>query len=579
MRRVCVRSGRGEGLVRTRRPPILVIGLDGATLDLVRPWATAGRLPNLATLMEAGTWGPLRSTLPAATFPAWTSFMTGANPGRHGIFDFTARVPDTYRVRFVNATFRCAPTIWRVMSEAGKRVVSIGMPGTYPPEAVNGKMVSGFDAPVARGIDGSFVSPREAHREVRALAGRLPFADVQELDIGPDWAAVAVPRLLDGIARKTALAREWLKRERWDLFSIVYGESDTIAHHCWRFHDQASPRFSPSPYGGAIRTVYEALDGAIGELIATAPPETVILVASDHGSGGAGDKALHLNARLREVGLLRFEAGGAPGVAAGAVKRAALRWCPPRFQEWIFRHAGWAASRIESAARFAGVAWSHTAVFSEELDYAPSVWVNLQGRYPLGTVAPQDFERVRQAACDALEEWRDPWTGEPVVRRAYHREELYDGPFVERAPDIVLDLALPGGYSLACLSSEGGRRPPIRKLVPGEFGGGRGKGLNGTHRRDGLFIVGGAGGRQAGLVSGVGIADLAPTLLALAGIEIPPSMDGLILEAALPEGLEVQRVATSVPSSATAPERIYSAEEEREVSERLAALGYLDGPP
>ena len=197
------------------QPPILVIGLDGGTLDLVRPWAVEGRLPNLASLMDRGLWGPLRSTLPAATFPAWTSLMTGANPGRHGIFDFTARVPGSYRVRFVNGTFRGVPTIWKLLSDEGRRVASIAMPGTYPPEPVNGKMVSGFDAPVARGIDGSFVWPPEAHREVRAVAGRLPFADVQEVNIGPDWAAHALPRLLHGIERKTALACAWLARE-WD---------------------------------------------------------------------------------------------------------------------------------------------------------------------------------------------------------------------------------------------------------------------------------------------------------------------------------------------------------------------------
>jgi len=574
-----MRHGLVNALRTSQRPPILVIGLDGATLDLVTPWAAAGRLPNLARLMDAGLWGPLRSTLPAATFPAWTSFMTGANPGRHGVFDFTERVAGTYRVRFVNATFRCAPTIWRLLSDAGKRVVSIGMPGTYPPEPLNGIMVSGFDAPVARGIDGSFVWPPEAHREVRALAGRLPFADVQEVDIGPDWAALALPRLLDGIRRKTALAREWLGRERWDLFSIVYGESDTIAHHCWRFHDPASPRYVASPHGGAIGAVYEALDRAIGELVATRPAEAVVVIASDHGSGGAGDRAIHLNARLREVGLLGFEPHGVPGLVAGTVKRAALRWGPPRFQEWTFRHAGWLASRVESAARFAGVAWTRTAAFSEELSYAPSVWINLKGREPLGTVAPQDFERVREDVCEALEAWCDPWTGEPLVRRAYRREELYDGPLVERSPDIVLDLALPGGYSLACLSSEGGQRPPIRKLAPEEFGGGRGRGLAGTHRRDGLFVVAGMGGRRMGPVGGVGIADIAPTLLAFAGVEIPASMDGSVIEGILPDGLAARRAVSAPALTVTGPEQPYDGEQEREVAERLAALGYLDEAP
>jgi predicted AlkP superfamily phosphohydrolase/phosphomutase len=218
-------------------------------------------------------------------------------------------------------------------------------------------------------------------------------------------------------------------------------------------------------------------------------------------------------------------------------------------------------------------------VFSEELDYAPSLWVNLKGRDPLGTVDPQDLDRVCQEACDALEKWRDPWTDEPLVRRAYRREELFEGPFVDRAPDIVLDLALPRGYSLSCLSSEGGSRPPIRKLAPEEFAGGRGRGLNGTHRRDGMFILAGSAGKQVGPLVGVGIADLAPTMLALGGIEIPASMDGRVVDEAIPHGIEVRRMTTGAPSGSTGAQRLYTPEEEREIAERLAALGYLDGPP
>jgi predicted AlkP superfamily phosphohydrolase/phosphomutase len=563
--------------MRTTGQRILIIGLDGATLDLVRPWVADGALPNLAAAMHAGLWGPLRSTLPAATFPAWTSFMTGVNPGRHGVFDFTARVPGTYRIRFVNGTFRRVPTLWRMLSDAGRRVCSIAMPGTYPPEPINGIMVSGFDAPVARTIDGSFVSPASAYADVLALAGRLPFADVQEVDIGPDWPAHAVPRLLDGIARKTALARAWLRREAWDCLSVVFGESDTVAHHCWRYHDRGSPRFVDGPYAGAIGRVYRALDAAVGELVAAAPADTVRLVVSDHGSGGAGDKAIHLNARLRDAGLLAFAPRGAIGAAAGAAKGVALRWMPPRLQEWVFRRAAWAADRMESAARFAGIAWAQTVAFSEELDYAPSVWLNVRGEDPLGTVAPADVNRATRDVCAALEEWRDPWTGAPIVRRAYPREELYDGPFVHRAPHVILDLALPDGYSYACVSSVGGARPSIRKLGADEFAGGRGRGLNGTHRRDGLFILAGGSIPAAGRVDAVGIADLAPTLLAVAGIAAPPWMDGRTIDrvmAAMPRPVGME----AAPLAALGDERPYDRDEEREVAARLIALGYLDEP-
>jgi predicted AlkP superfamily phosphohydrolase/phosphomutase len=554
---------------------ILIIGLDGATLDVVEPLAAAGRLPTLAALMRRGTWGPLRSTLPAATFPAWTSFMTGTNPGRHGVFDFTTRVFGTYRIRFVNGTFRGAPTIWRLLSDGGRRVISIAMPGTYPPERVTGVMVSGFDAPVTRTIDGSFVWPPKAYGDVRAIAGRLPFADVQELDIGPDWPAMALPRLLDGIGRKMALAATWMRRGDWDCLSVVFGESDTIAHHCWRFHDPASPRHLPSPYAGAVAAVYEALDRAAGELLAAAPDNVTVLVLSDHGSGGAGDTGVHLNTRLRDAGLLGFATRGGLGAVAGAVRGVALRWCPARLQERIFRRTGWAADRIESAARFAGIDWGRTVAFSEELDYAPSVWLNLRGREPLGTVAAADRGRVCRDVCGALEEWRDPWTRAPIVRRAYLREEIYDGPFVDRSPDIVLDLALPGGYSYTCLASDRGARPAIRKLAPEELAGGRGRGLNGTHRRHGLFVLADGGVRAAGRLDGVDIVDLAPTLLALAGVEVPAWMDGRAVGVALPAGAERAAGGRPCHPPAVAGPTPYGTDEEKEVAARLAALGYI----
>ena len=289
-------------------PRLLVIGLDGATLDLVRPWAAAGRLPVLARLMAAGAWGPLRSTLPAATFPAWTSLVTGVNPGRHGVLDFTERVPGTYRVRFVNGSYRRVPALWTRLSAAGRRVAVLTVPATYPPEPTCGVMVSGFDSPLATAIDGSFVHPRALYREIQRAVGRVPFADFQEVTTGPGWHAVALARLLEGVERRTKLAAWLLERERWDALMVVFGESDTVAHHFWRFHDPRSPRHAPSPFAGAIACVYAALDRALGALLAAAPPDTAVAIVSDHGSGGASDRVVHLKqqasrqlAQLREV--------------------------------------------------------------------------------------------------------------------------------------------------------------------------------------------------------------------------------------------------------------------------------------
>src|SRR5947199_7836733 len=345
--------------------------------------------------MDAGAWGPLRSTIPAASFPAWTSLVTGVTPGRPGIFDFSARVPGTYRVRFVNGSHRRAPALWTRLSAAGRRVAVLTVPATYPPEPVGGVMVSGFDSPLATAIDGSFVHPRAFYRDIRRLVGRVQFADFQEVTTGPGWHTGALARLLDGVERRTKLAAWLLERQRPDALMVVFGESDTVAHHFWRFHDPRSPRHAPSPFAGAIARVYEALDRALGALLAAAPPDTAVALGSDQGRAGASDRVVHLNRPLGAGGLLAFRPA-TRGRVAGLVRAAALRGVPPRLQGVLVRPPPAAAGRLEGIYRLAGIDWSRTVAYSEELDYHPSVGLNLRGRAPAGMRAPGAYAATRE---------------------------------------------------------------------------------------------------------------------------------------------------------------------------------------
>jgi predicted AlkP superfamily phosphohydrolase/phosphomutase len=552
--------------------PLLVIGLDGATLDLVRPWVRAGRLAHLARLMERGAWGPLRSTIPAATFPAWTSLVTGVNPGRHGVLDFTQRVPGTYRVRFVNGSARRTPALWNRVAAAGGRAVVVTVPATYPPEPIPGVMVSGFDSPLATAIDGSFVHPPALWAEIRALVGRLPFADFQEVTIGPGWHADALARLLDGIPRRARLVRTLLAREEWSAAMVVFGESDTVAHHFWRFHDPRSPRHAPgSGFEDAVARVYAALDDAVGGLVAAVPPETTIAVVSDHGMGGAGDRVVHLNRRLADAGLLRFRARGTRARLAAAVRATALAAIPIRFQGAILRRLPGAAGRFEGLARFGAVDWAGTVAYSEELDYHPSVWLNVRGREPEGTVAPADYETTRARVADALGAWTDG-DGRPVVRRVWRRDELYAGPAVAEAPDLLLELAPVDGYSPSCLRSTG-PGPALRRLAAAELGGGKGRGMNGTHRRDGLFAFAGPGVPRAGECPAADIVDVLPTLLALADLEVPEGLDGRPIAGALDAP---PRWGADVVPAPPAGGVALDAAASRDLARRLAALGYLE---
>src|SRR5918993_6123991 len=115
---------------------VFIVGWDGATFDLIRPWIDDGRLPNLARVIANGVHGPLRSTIPPWSFQAWTSFMTGKNPGQHGVYDFFRTPEGTYDLEFVNAGHRRGgATLWQILSEAGRKVIANGISRTLPPDA------------------------------------------------------------------------------------------------------------------------------------------------------------------------------------------------------------------------------------------------------------------------------------------------------------------------------------------------------------------------------------------------------------------------------------------------------------
>ncbi|MCZ6464357.1 MAG: alkaline phosphatase family protein [Proteobacteria bacterium] len=335
---------------------MLVLALDGASFDVIQPLVRAGRLPHLGQWIHedsgsphnarsSRSWAPLESTCPPVTFPAWSSFMTGLEPGRHGVFDFTQKIEGTYRVRFVNATDRAGASLFARVSRAGGRVLSLGMPATFPPEPLRGLAVCGFDAPVSTGTDARSASDPALYREIAAEVGPWMRPDLDESARDADFHERAVETLLSRVERKTRFALAALRRMRArgeapDLMSVVFSESDTVGHHYWRDHDPASPRHDPNASEarrGAVAAVYEKLDAACGELRRAFGEDAACIVVSDHGMGGASRRVVHLNRFLRERGLLEREAGsgfsgwgGGADAWARAARSVALRALPPR---------------------------------------------------------------------------------------------------------------------------------------------------------------------------------------------------------------------------------------------------------
>ena len=542
----------------------LVLGLDGADWDVLSPLASAGRLPNLAAWLRDGATAPLPSTTPPMSFPAWSSFATGLAPGHHGIFDFTQKQYGAYRIRFVNGADRAGESFWMRATRAGRRVLCLGVPATFPPDSVDGLLVPGFDAPVSTGSDAAATSDPALYTRVAARVGPWMIADLDEAARADGWHEHAIATLLARIDRKTAFALEALRQLREAdrdpaLMVVVFSESDTVAHHYWRDHDTASPRHDASASSlrkGALTAVYERLDCAAGALRDAFGDDAACFVVSDHGQGGASRRVVYLNRRLADCGLLTRRAAGSLDTAARRTRDLALRVLPPRVAQQIFRRLRSSAARLESAARFGGVEWSRSAAFSEEVNTQPGVWINLAGREAAGSVARADYERARRNVIDALLDWKLDGTAsdERVVARALPREEVYDGPFAARAPDVVLELGHERGYlhSLVATPWDRAATGALHTLADDEVAGGRGRGMNGTHRCNGIWLA-----SEATAERPASIAHVAVVVLRALGVETDAAGDGG----------NRGHPRTKVP---------YSAKEEALVAARLRALGYLE---
>jgi predicted AlkP superfamily phosphohydrolase/phosphomutase len=560
---------------------VLVLGLDGATFDLIKPWAAAGYLPTLKRLMEEGAHGSLQSTTPPMTGPAWTSFATGVNPGKHRLYDWIARDEGRYTFSPVTALDMEAPTLYTLLSAAGRRVCALNVPMTYPPTPVNGVMVSGLPAPSTKV---QITYPSNLYQEIVEAVGDY----ILYPDPGQAYSEAGVDAFLQRLYRTTDLRVQTLDylagREAWDFAMVVFNGTDTISHAMWKYMDKTHPLHDPAAalkYGNAIRDYYAYLDSKLAHYVDELPDDTTLVVMSDHGFGPF-HKFIHVNNWLMQEGLMATR----PGLLTG-LKRAMFRqgFSPMNVYDTLMRFGLGALKREVVRGQgqgllktlflsFEDIDWSRTQAYS--LGNVGQVYLNVAGREPLGCVQPgAEYQRVREEIIAKLQTLRDPESGELVVESIFRREELYAGDFLEKAPDIVF---LP-------------RRLEYFGFGEYEFGSHRiiepmRRGISGTHRMNGIFMAYGAAIKPGAVVENASLYDLAPTILRL--MDEPPvgHMDGRVLEEVM-----AADVAAVMAQRATARSQNngkhgasggkgqgaegMSAEDKKVLADRLRSLGYV----
>ncbi len=465
------------------KPPVkvMIIGLDCAEPSLVlERWRD--ELPTISRLMSEGTYGRLTSVIPPITVPAWSCMMASRTPGDLGVYGFRNRADHSYDALFIaDGNAIKEPRLWDLATRAGKPSIVLGVPGTYPPRPLNGVLVSCFLTP---SIESAYTYPPALKAEIAKTVGEyiLDCKDFRTED--KDYLLRQVYEMTD---RRFALAEHLLETRPWELFVMVEMGPDRMHHGFWKFMDPEHRRYEPgNPYENAILDYHRHVDGLIARLLEHADENTVVLLVSDHGAKRM-DGGIRINEWLRREGLL-------------TTLREPTELC---------------------SLRDVGIDWSKTTAWSEGGYYA-RIFMNVRGREPEGIVAPEDYESVRADLAKRIAAIPDE-LGRPLGTRVYLPEDVY--PEVNGvAPDLIVHFGDLAWRSVGTVGGEEGVHTFENDTGPDDA----------NHAQDGLFVIAGPGIPAAGSTHAE-LLDIAPTVLELLGVSVPPTMRGTsILGEAVP---------------------------------------------
>jgi predicted AlkP superfamily phosphohydrolase/phosphomutase len=561
----------------SKQPKIFIFGMDGATSAIIDTMLAKGKLGNIKGLIERGTYGLLQSTQPPLSPTAWTSFMTGVDPSRHGIYDFLKSRFEDYKVEFFNSTYIQAESFWKIAGQEGKKSIVIDVPMTFPPEEINGIIIAGDLSAPRR--PGTYTFPHDIQEELERNMGGYSFGGTLGTDISsqPDK---YIKMCKSEIQNRFETAKYLMSNYDWDLSVLVITATDKIQHSFWKYIDKNHPQYSSKEaekYSQTIFDVYEQADEILGKIISLMRQDVTTIIVSDHGFGPLY-KTFRLNEWLARYDYLKKHRG-----YHKKIKRSINR---DRFKRIVNHLSGLCKlsslrkfkemkSSMSSLDLMPEVNWNKTRAYSAGA--SGNIYINLKGRQQSGIVEPgSEYESLRNKLIHSLINIVDPETGQKIFQNVQKREDVYSGPFLQDIPDILLSWT--SGYyhigesDIYQLNS----KTNINDL----FATDNKRKWSGNHIPEGIFVINGQGIKKKCLFNGATITDIAPTVLHLLGLKVPEYMDGRVLTELMDGNfLQANPVRFDHDQSAISAvekEEGYSQEEARIIQERLKDLGYME---
>jgi len=548
---------------------VLVIGLDGGTFALLDPLIGQGLMPHLKALLEGSSYGPLESTVPPLTSPAWTSFVTGKNPGKHGILLFTSPDVASGEPILANSQLIDGPTLWDLAGDGGKQVVTINVPMTYPARPVNGIMITGMMTP----LHAAFTYPADLVDRYPGLGDYV--IDVnsagRQHDVNIDDLFIASPRAyIDQVdemrARRTAVALEMLRRESWQLFTLVYTGLDRLCHMMWQdLYALATGRSKvPVRYGQRLVDYIRNLDQDLGKFFDAVGEDTHIVLMSDHGFGPRASRRFYLNAWLQQAGLLAVQGEGRVQSQAGywLTRLKDGRWS--KITRWLARAL---PTRLRGKLR-RQANQNQRALIDREKTRAQAVMMagSVAGIQLADDLSRSDKEAIVDGLQRDLLAVVDPQSGERIVREIIPSRDVYSGPHVDEFPELIL-IANEQYEVVNTLVDRGYAAPMVMQARTGD------------HRPDGIFVLHGKHARTGQLRERWWIPDVSATILYLLGVPLPDDLDGRVVSEAIERRFLEQNPVQTVPAGKVAQRRSTLDTEQQDqeaVMARLRGLGYIE---
>lgn len=450
---------------------ICVLGLDCAAPDII---FHDERLANIRRLMSGGLYGRLESVIPPITVPAWMCMATSQDPGSLGVYGFRNRTDYSYNgLGFVTSNSIQSPAIWDEVGKRGRKAIIMGLPPGYPPRKINGISVGCFLTPDT--VKGEFTSPANLKHEITQLVGEYP-TDVK--GFRTDDKAWLKNEIFE-MSRKQWTVVEWLLKEKdWDYFHFVDIGLDRMHHGFWDCFDKRHVQYRPgNMYEDVIPEYYRWIDERIGRILTILEKDTILLVVSDHGAQRL-DGGFAINEWLIKKGLLVLE-------------------------EWPREITPFGKLKVN---------WAKTKVWSEGGYYA-RIFFNVRGREPNGIIPASDYESFRDEIKTELESLTDD-KGSPLHSLVFKPNEIYR-QLRNVPPDLIVHF---GGLYWRSIGSVGHGKFHVQENDTGPDAC--------NHAQFGMFLLSASSLPVHGEFKGARLLDIAPTLLDLAGYEVPSVMQG-----------------------------------------------------